>query len=685
MSDLPIGKEQTLGPLPKADASSALRRDSVKALQNSLPSADFVFREEHEDDYGVDGTLEVLTAEGATNMRAQLQLKARSGTQLNADGSCSVSIETSNLNYLLNGHCPIYVLFRPEVRELRFAFARAEWKRISAENPAWRESGSITIRFAHILDGGALQTIRNAIVQEHLLLREVAARVTRVAGTLSSAVTVDINAMAVTDTEEIVALLVEQGYGLVNQGAAELVATKARQLSEARRLHTPQVQVVLAYAEYSRGRYADADASLRHLLVADVPLNEGDRSFATYLLHSIDLMTGRMDYREFEAACSEWRKSAEQNLVFQFDVTVAWERFREAQRSGERSAEVRTAKELLATVRRAASSETPAIQQQAELLRLLMEAQQLTATLIDINVWSQQGELPWEYAFPRESPRTASEKLKVSWAIWHEKLVDLTRSAVRRGDRELACRTGILRWATELIVERHLIVFRESRGLPVKPLSPQIEQGLRATLELSKKIGNLEIELQTMLELAVLAETSGDESAARDIASAVERKASLCRYANLERAARRIKAGEDFMSAQIHTVRSLRATAPGDEFLHDSEADLRRLVDEAVVHMGLPPGRAKHMLESVMGQKLAAEERRDWCRHIAMAEDVGGQENPQTFYAKPSAKRMHCMKLRLDSAIADSDPVALMIAFKRAHCQGCPHRRPGSARSDDAA
>jgi hypothetical protein len=200
-----------------------------------LPSAEFVFRDEGgADDYGVDGTLEILTTEGATNMRAHVQLKGRSGTELNADGSCSVSIETSNLNYLLNGTCPIYVLFRPENKELRFAFARPEWKRISAANPDWRQNGSITVRFVRMLDAAGLQAICDTVVREHLLMREVTERVARIAGSLSSAITIDANAQTVTDSEEIVALLNEQGYALVTDGAAELVSSKSWHLQSIR-------------------------------------------------------------------------------------------------------------------------------------------------------------------------------------------------------------------------------------------------------------------------------------------------------------------------------------------------------------------------------------------------------------------------------------------------------------------
>ncbi len=133
------------------------------------------------------------------------------------------------------------------------------------------------------------------------------------------------------------------------------------------------------------------------------------------------------------------------------------------------------------------------------------------------------------------------------------------------------------------------------------------------------------------------------------------------------------------MSSQVEAVRRIREVPPGDEFLHMSDRDLEHFVGEAVSRLGLPTLRARNMLESLKGQKLASETRRDWCRHIAMAEDVGGQENLATFYAEPSAKRMHCMKLNRHSAVPNADPTALMVAFKRAYCEGCEHRQPGTA------
>lgn len=68
------------GPLPIVDAGSILQRQSIKALQNLLPEHEYLFRDERIDDYGVDGSLELLDQGRATNIRAQVQLKGRSAT-----------------------------------------------------------------------------------------------------------------------------------------------------------------------------------------------------------------------------------------------------------------------------------------------------------------------------------------------------------------------------------------------------------------------------------------------------------------------------------------------------------------------------------------------------------------------------------------------------------------------------
>ena len=68
------------GPLPCDKEESKLEADSRSALQSALPREKLVFRPEPDTDRGVDGSIEARLNGAATNYRAQIQLKARTGT-----------------------------------------------------------------------------------------------------------------------------------------------------------------------------------------------------------------------------------------------------------------------------------------------------------------------------------------------------------------------------------------------------------------------------------------------------------------------------------------------------------------------------------------------------------------------------------------------------------------------------
>src|SRR5580704_10388331 len=95
------------GPAPKVDRNDELQRISFKRLEAILPTDRFILRGEPGPDKGIDCWLEVLIESGSFNIRAQVQMKGSDSRELNADGSFSYSVDTSNLNILLNGLCPL--------------------------------------------------------------------------------------------------------------------------------------------------------------------------------------------------------------------------------------------------------------------------------------------------------------------------------------------------------------------------------------------------------------------------------------------------------------------------------------------------------------------------------------------------------------------------------------------------
>lgn len=142
--------ESDLGPLPQSDRNRELQELSLRAFRQILTVDRFVVRDERIDDAGVDASLELLINGRFTNMRAQIQLKSTDKLEINNDGSVSLSIAVSNLNYLLNGASPLYILFVVPRNELRFVWARDERRRIDQENPSWMQQETITIRFKNL-------------------------------------------------------------------------------------------------------------------------------------------------------------------------------------------------------------------------------------------------------------------------------------------------------------------------------------------------------------------------------------------------------------------------------------------------------------------------------------------------------------------------------------------------------
>jgi len=442
-------------PLPAADAASALRRDSVEALDACLPSNEFIFREEPGDDYGVDGTLEVLAEGAATNMRAHAQLKARSGTVENTDGSVSVSIETANLNYLLNGSCPIYILYRPEAKEVRFVFAQPEWQRIAKANPSWRDAETITLRFSDVLNASTLNQVRDTIVAVAELQRAVLERVTRLALGLSGTVHVDPTRMEVTDTEEIAEGLLRDGFALVTAGEANLVTQKGRTLPAATLDRFPRVELILAFAEYTRSRYVEADGHLRSLLLRDPSvLAAEEQGFASYLLHYIDFLTGRTTRESFVGTSESWRTNAPPLMALQYDITEKWEMWRLAESSGDQLQRKNAQRDLAGVLAAARSSQVPAIREQAKLRELILDGAEFTSRYIDTKAAAEDRRLPWDTIFPNRTRAEVLGGLERSWDEWKARLLDLATGALERGDGSLCCEARMLFFSAAMGRER---------------------------------------------------------------------------------------------------------------------------------------------------------------------------------------------------------------------------------------
>jgi len=168
----PKKRNHNLGPLPNSDRNAELQELSLRAIHNALPVEDFVFRRERETDTGVDGTIEIKQSGDYTGMRSYVQLKSCEVLRRQrSDGTIAHSIKTSNLNYLLNTSCPLYMLYDLQGNDIWYAWAWDEASRIEKEKPGWRKQKTVTLQFRKKLTEQSVQEVHQRIRTETTIAR----------------------------------------------------------------------------------------------------------------------------------------------------------------------------------------------------------------------------------------------------------------------------------------------------------------------------------------------------------------------------------------------------------------------------------------------------------------------------------------------------------------------------------
>lgn len=136
-----------LDDLPKRDANHITEEKAETAFQRRLTaSGRFILQRADRKDYGTDCEIEVIDQEQATNVRVHVQLK---GTErrLNADGSLSIEVNRSNLNYLLMHPHSFYAAYHIPTASLRICPAETVLHQYEHLGKNWTHQQSLTVNF----------------------------------------------------------------------------------------------------------------------------------------------------------------------------------------------------------------------------------------------------------------------------------------------------------------------------------------------------------------------------------------------------------------------------------------------------------------------------------------------------------------------------------------------------------
>ncbi len=664
-----------MGPLPKGDRNDDLQQESLTEFRVAIPSERFLFRDERTDDKGVDGSLELKVPAGFTNVRSQVQLKSTDAADLNVDGSLSLPVAVSNLNYLLNGPSPLYVVWIAPRKEFRYIWARDEARRLHQENPEWINQGSITLRFRELLSSTSWDSVFERIMREGQLHRQTHDQLAQTASAEPITLRIDSGSLKAMTGQQAYEWITNSGLALVAAGYATPVRELIRMLP-AERASEPRVRLVTGYAAHSLGDNFSARAELGRAAVNRDSFNAIDRYMLDALLNDCDYCLGRIDNQQMRARQLQLESESPGPISLQLRLDrLRWDHI------GTRDVANRTAvaNELKIVVGRILSDPDA-----CESLKLRARLVRLYAEAADGNPVHVQN-LAQLRARADMGMRAATPSLcaQVTQAFQADREVDqesaeCVREAIRLQHPILIAESNLNR--VNILIERAMYD-RIMRSQPGKPGNPPSESTLAAGLEqlrhaegLFRVAGSDEGVVRAILLQADWMVTCGRPTDAIERVRSVE---ALASGIGNERHIRRIA---EHLAGETEQHRSLNAVSnPPDEvasLAQRTDTQLRDMAGLCLDSLGLPRERLPALEREWFSWRAISREKMTWCRHLELIQDLRHEQSPLTHFRTDPERRCHCSLHKYQSVIPTPDWSVLISSFKSSRCMGCKDRSP---------
>lgn len=205
--------------LPKSSTKEELEQLSKDKLRPLFENSLFEFREEAYRDKGIDIIFELKYKGVHTNFRFIVQLKSTNSKKPKSDGTYSWQIDTSNIQYLLNGGIPAYyICYVKGIDTFYFKQLNHFVNTINSKLKDWNNQASHILSTIDILD-------RKSIIQmyEDVRIRCESSRklneILQIANPEDLNKKVSINPdYTITDESSIVDLIEKIGFDLINDG-----------------------------------------------------------------------------------------------------------------------------------------------------------------------------------------------------------------------------------------------------------------------------------------------------------------------------------------------------------------------------------------------------------------------------------------------------------------------------------
>lgn len=662
------------GPLPRADRNSELEQSSENALGSILPVEMFRLRCESGSDRGTDRHLEVKIDGHDTNCRSQIQLKAAEEWEANQDGSVSLSISTSNLNYLLYSPNSLYIYWNNSTSEFRYAWAQEELVRIEKVAPQWRDQGTVTLRFIDTLDDASLLEIHRRILRQSKFDREIRELLARKTEFENVSLKIDPKTLKIEDSDTILQVLLSSGMTIVASGFARECLDLVEKLTpESRRL--PKIHLIRGYAEFQTDRHYLANGHLNEAALQEQNLNREERDFLDTLKELCSYRTGRISRDEYLRKQRERVQASEGNSRLSHELeTLRFAHLREGDPEKRRKAELELRK-LSQRILDDGDAPSP-LKLNARIVSLYASGQDCVMDLTQINGLARIRQGMGVAGMSSASDLTRQyDELITRWTKWQSGMNSAVEEAMNIKHPMLLADAYFTRAAVLASFPVSSVAMNENLSQWDEIILLGMSDSESAA-EIYREADCLEAELRSRLLLGDLFELKGQTEAARQLAEGILPKAEAMEYEFIKEHARELVSGNTKLSRLREKLS--RADTKDEDFDLASldNVNIWRMAEDFAEAMSLPRERIPQIANYWMSRRHLAKERIDYCQHLELWMNKSHEERAETFFRDDPPQIGVCKKLKFQSNSESSDWSAQLQIFKQTYCAECQERSP---------
>lgn len=310
--------------LPKGSPKEELEQLSKDKLRPLFDIGLFEFRPEEYRDKGLDIAIELKYNGSNTNFRFLVQLKATETKEPNSDGSYSWQIDTSNIQYLLNGGLPAYYICYVKQKDT-FYFRQINdfIKEISEKNKDWNGQDSHTLRASQVLNKDSVSEIYDEVRKKCEKTREVTEKLHLTRKEDNNKKVSITSEYQITDESSIVELVEEIGLIIINEGKSKDVILLNEKVSGD--ITSPLYNLTVGIAAYNTSNLFDSLAFFQKANRLKDELSQELLEHLRYFDALVKYSIGFITQEEYSAVINTLKQS--EHLQYYIQIEQAKEKY----------------------------------------------------------------------------------------------------------------------------------------------------------------------------------------------------------------------------------------------------------------------------------------------------------------------------------------------------------------------